>query len=213
MDRNTNGDRGAAAGSGDDHGGRSADGDGTDRPRRRRSGDALRLQEVLLVRRDGLLGGSSASLDALDASPRGDRQRRRRVRSRQASEDLLTMASDAAIMRRGESDQQANADGQQVGESTAAIGLGQQQQRENETTSRAVRSGDLPPPRLESIFSDGGGGCGRQEEPLDRDRMAGILSAALAISAGAFGHDDEQVKERPERIQRNYCDDDKRPPQ
>ena len=137
MDRNTNedsktsgGDGVAAAGSGGDHGGRSADGDGTDRPRRRRSGDALRLQEALLTRRDGLLGGagSSASLDALDTSPRGNQQRRRRVRSRQASEDLLTMAaSDAALGRGGERDQQ-DADGQQAGDSTAAVGLGQQRQ-------------------------------------------------------------------------------------
>ena len=219
MDRNTNedsktsdGDGGAAAGgSGDHRGGRSEDGNGTDRPRRRRSGDALRLQEVLLTRRDELLGGSSASLDALDTSPRGDQQRRRRVRSRQASEDLLTMAaSHAALGRGGERDQQ-DADGQQAGDSTAAVGLGQQ--RQGGEVEQSGRSGELPPPRLASMFSDrGGGGAGRQE-PLDRDRMAEILSAALAISAGEFGYDEGQVEGMPERTRRNYFDDDKRPPQ
>ena len=218
MDRNTNkdskssdGDGGAASGSGD-HGGRSSDEHGTERPRRRRSGDALSLQEVLLARRDELLGGggSSASLDALDTSPAGGRRRRRRARSRQVSEDLLTMASDAAIMGRGEQDQAAGADGQQAGESTAS--LGQQQQQENETTAQTVRSGELPPPRLASIFSGGGGSSDRQEEPLDRDRMAEILSAALAISAGEFGFDG-QLEEKPERTPGNYLDNDKRPPQ
>ena len=43
--------------------------------------------------------------------------------------------------------------------------------------------------------------------------MDEILSAALAISAGEFGHDEGQVEGIPERTRRNYFDDDKRPPQ
>ena len=229
MDRNTNEDSKTTDGDGAGSGGDRSE--NCDRPRRRRSGDALRLQEALLLRRDGLLGsGSSASLDALDASPtRGDqpRARRPRVRSRQASEDLLSMAlaSDAALgMERGgeRGDQQDAADGQQqAGDSTAASGLVEGQQRrgaggEADAEEQRGRSGELPPPRLASIFSDNGGdgdGSGRQGERLDRDRMAEILSAALAISAGEFGYDEKQMEGVPERIQRSYFDDDKRPPQ
>ena len=113
MDRNTNEDSKTTDGDGAGSGGDRSE--NCDRPRRRRSGDALRLQEALLLRRDGLLGiggGSSASLDALDASPQP--ARRRRVRSRQASEDLLTMALASDAARGGErGDQQDAADGQQ----------------------------------------------------------------------------------------------------
>ena len=92
-----------------------------------------------------------------------------------------------------------------------------QQRRSGEAEEQSGRSGDLPPPRLASIFSSdnggGGDGSGRQGERLDRDRMAEILSAALAISDGEFGYDEGQVEGVPERIQRSYFDDDKRPPQ
>jgi hypothetical protein len=202
MDTNTNedskpsgGDEGAAAGDG----GGEHDHAPADRivPRRRRSGDALRLHDVLLVREDELLGRSSASLDALDVSPQGTRRGRRRPRSRQASEDMLTLVGrdlndDPA--GRGERDSG------EAGEATGSLGPHARPQWGVDTDARGV---GLPSPPLASIFG--------QRRPLDPDRIQEILSAALTI-ADAFQNDGE-MQEKSERTRRDYHDNDKRPPQ
>jgi len=207
MDTNTNenskpsgGDEGAAAGDGDgehDH----APADRTvPRCRRRRSGDALRLHDVLLVRGDELLGGSSASLGALDVSPRGDRRGRQRPRSRQVSEDML------AVVGRDLNDDTAGQGGREsgeAGEATESLGLHARQQRAVGTDARGVSPRGLPPPPLASIVG--------RRRPLDPDRMQEILSAALTI-ADAFENDGE-MQEKSERTRRDHDDNDKRPPQ
>eukprot|EP00563_Minutocellus_polymorphus_P003562 CAMPEP_0181046992 /NCGR_PEP_ID=MMETSP1070-20121207/14640_1 /TAXON_ID=265543 /ORGANISM="Minutocellus polymorphus, Strain NH13" /LENGTH=112 /DNA_ID=CAMNT_0023125631 /DNA_START=267 /DNA_END=605 /DNA_ORIENTATION=+ len=75
--------------------------------------------------------------------------------------------------------------------------------------ARDVLQGGLPPPPLASFHF---GGDPRRQQPMDRDRMAEILSAALVISAGEFG-DDGQVEEKNYRTRRDHFDDDKFPPQ